>query len=391
MRQQARIYSACDFPWTSFPGPRTETFEPFLPLPFETKPLDKYTVTSLDAGKFRSLADSVRIRVANKACRDMTLQLMEVLKSDNEVPEQDRWLSWYHGAAYVCSESSVANAIQTWRQMKGHCMPSLHIFEAQKIVLVIATSGCLMRPLDSFYHVRGVTVPEDQIWLVSKVWHDPDLRRSLGLDARTSPPKYYEVLRSLALLGPYGIYNSPPRPSLGTMMWGQAISVPYTSVVSRSAPRVCIPPVVVTPLAQAFTHHTDTAHNMQSLILGQTPRHPDTAHSTQSLSLASNKAHLLSHAVSKEYRSKLWLIVTGEADHPSSIDVSLSPTNMLPLTRHIHGYLDASRLQALITPTVGTLSEIIKAMQVHLSPGGGIGNLMRHQRMKPTCQYLHKR
>lgn len=216
-----------------------------------------FTTAGPDAGNVMAMVHGVQIRVLDDVLWSKTRDLLVGLCAPS-APESPRdWVMYFYGAVKYVSYRQVEAAIDMWRKMTGFRTPSIHVHESSKIVVLAATSGCLMRPLqlrslECANSEVGDVDPDKGLWVDSYVFNSDTQRKSLGLScARPSDP--LEYARTHAWLFPYFLMDEQPRPMLGSIMASQAIAFGSTSIASTISPVACTAPKVVTPLGNLIS------------------------------------------------------------------------------------------------------------------------------------------
>lgn len=205
-----------------------------------------YTVSSVDAGRIRALVHKVRIRVMTPELIMKAKSIIEAMSLPGSTNVGDSWTLYFMGSKMRVSESGVQNAVGTWRSMRGHSTPSLHVFRTRKLVTLSVASGCLVRPLSVLDDLECSTL-DSVIWVDSMVFNSQELRSSLMIPI-DMPQCTLEYTSTFNLTAPFVLWNEWPRPTLAFNMSSQSIALPYTSILSTVAPKVTSTPLVLTPL-----------------------------------------------------------------------------------------------------------------------------------------------
>ena len=209
-----------------------------------------YTVASNDAGRIWSLVHKVRVRISNSytlACAKLMASALLATSGDSTRDNgRMSWTVYACGLVFSTSRENVLRAAQIWHEHKGHSVPSLHVFEHEKVVTLSVVSGCLMRPLSVVDDLECDRLDKVH-WVDSTVFNSGSMRRWLGLPADL-PSEVTEYCSTHQLLGPYTLWNKSPRPALGLNMSSQAVCLPEVSIISTVKSLSVSRPIVRTPL-----------------------------------------------------------------------------------------------------------------------------------------------
>jgi len=223
-----------------------------------------YTVASAEAGKIRILVHGVRLRTMLPEAVRKALSLLMLARGQmthaqagQKNDEGCGWTLCFAGLEIASSRSQVDAIIEGWKLMRGHNTPSVHVFPSRRLVTLAVTSGCLMRRISSLDGSLGRTTVEHQ-WVDSFVFNSANQRKQLGLP-KAYPQSPLEYVRTHFLLGPYMLFDSVPRPTLGTIMSSQAVCFPSANLMSIASPRHYFAPIVETPLMSALVRSQSAA------------------------------------------------------------------------------------------------------------------------------------
>src|SRR5882724_4054509 len=214
-----------------------------------------HTVSSIDAGRIRSLVHKVRIRTMTPTLIRRAEALVDIMTSIPSSDERETWSLYFMGSTSKVYKSNVYDAVESWRLMDGHEIPSLHVFSSWKLVTLSVSSGCLVRPLSVIEDLECKDLGR-VTWVDSMVFNSAELRTSLSLPT-LQPTCSLEYSSTFNLMAPYVLWNEWPRPTLAFNMSSQAIALPYTTILSTVAPKVSSSPLVLTPLMETFTKQLD--------------------------------------------------------------------------------------------------------------------------------------
>ena len=103
-----------------------------------------YTVASKDAGRIWSLVHKVRVRISNSytlACAKLIASAL-LASSGGDVHDNGcrSWTAYACGLVFGTSRENMSHVAQTWHEHKGHLVPSLHVFEHERVVTLSIVS-----------------------------------------------------------------------------------------------------------------------------------------------------------------------------------------------------------------------------------------------------------
>ncbi|KAK7937811.1 uncharacterized protein PG986_014679 [Apiospora aurea] len=221
-----------------------------------------YTPSSKSSGKVRSLAFSCQIRVRTTRTLVIASEILSVLKRVGMTPRRD-WVVRCEGVCAITSQRGVKAMVDAWKRYSEINMPSIHVFESVRVVVVSTAQGVVVRPVRWRSVRRRDSDAYDFVfegpYLDSMTVHCTDTMRYANLrfpDPVEEPEQY---MSALALMVPFGAWKAEPRLNLGVQMMRQGLSL---TPVKGDATMVSMgnnAPLVVTPIVSIITSRsTDT-------------------------------------------------------------------------------------------------------------------------------------
>ncbi|KAI8610674.1 hypothetical protein BC830DRAFT_723086 [Chytriomyces sp. MP71] len=99
---------------------------------------------SLEAGRIRSLVHKCRYHIMTRAVLDRANTLIAHMSSANATETAKVWKFHFHGS-YTKISVHVINMI--YCTMRGHEIPSLHIFKCDRLLTLSVLLGYILKPV----------------------------------------------------------------------------------------------------------------------------------------------------------------------------------------------------------------------------------------------------
>ncbi|KAH7001768.1 hypothetical protein B0J12DRAFT_747803 [Macrophomina phaseolina] len=180
-----------------------------------------YTPQSKGAGRVRTLVFGCTIRVTTPRTIELASEIMSVLKCGFGVGLGD-WILRCMGFCCVVTLEEVHAMLDVWKLMCEPNMPTMHVFEAPRVVTISVSSGVLIRPIRTF--VQGDRFRFEGPFVdTMTVYHSDTLKfiNATFPGARYEPEQFLEIA---ALSVPFSMWTTEPRIALATQMLMQSMN-----------------------------------------------------------------------------------------------------------------------------------------------------------------------
>ena len=208
-----------------------------------------FTPQSKGAGRVRMLSFGVTIRVMTTSTIKLACRLISTIGVRVGTGFGD-WILRCMGFTTAITHRDVVAIINEWKTMCEFNMPTVHVFESLKTVVLSITSGVLIRPLRTI--VSGSEFVRQGPYVDSMCVYHSDTMRYLGMSFPKPEVEVMQFTCTSSLLIPFFRWTTEPRPNLGIQMMMQAMnSYPIkgdATIVSLNTNK----PVITTQVADAI-------------------------------------------------------------------------------------------------------------------------------------------
>jgi hypothetical protein len=192
------------------------TIEMRRPKPHHRGFIDtNFTPQSKAAGRVRMLAFGVSVRVMTSRTIEMACRLVSRV-AHGFGTGIGGWVLRCMGFTSIITGSNVVALVNEWGKMCEYNMPTVHVFESARVVVISITSGVLIRPVRTRM-IKGKFVREGPVVDSMCVYHSDTMRylkRSFP-DPVTEPMQFTACM---LLLFPFYRFTTEPRANLGMQM-----------------------------------------------------------------------------------------------------------------------------------------------------------------------------
>ncbi len=193
------------------------------PSPFTRGFLDVcFTPQSKSAGRVRTLCAGVSIRIMTSKTIEMVKTIMSQICSGSGIGFGD-WLVRCFGFTCSVTVDDVHKMVNKWKTMCEYDMPTLHVFESQKVITVSASSGVLTRPVRTIAF-GGSFMKEGPFVDSMCVYHSDTLKfANINFPSFVYESEQYFNVASLTV--PFAAWTTEPRLNIGVQMLVQSMNL----------------------------------------------------------------------------------------------------------------------------------------------------------------------
>jgi hypothetical protein len=180
-----------------------------------------YTPQSKAAGRVRILAAGVTVRIMTTDTIIMANKIIGVLENQIGTGFGD-WILRCGGFTTSVSKKDVYKMLNLWKNMCSFNMPTMHVFESAKVIVISIASGVLIRPVRLFVKENKFVMEGPMI--DSMCVHHSDTMRFIN---STFPDPEIEPEQYSCFVGrciPCSSFATEPRTGLGIGMMSQALT-----------------------------------------------------------------------------------------------------------------------------------------------------------------------
>ena len=180
-----------------------------------------FTPQSKGAGRVRMLAFGVSIRIATRRTVTMACKLISTVKCQIGTGFGD-WVLRCMGFTTTITIEDVTAIVSAWKIMNEFNMPTVHVFEKMKVVVISIASGVLIRPVRTI--VTEAKFARQGPFVDSMCVYHSDTMRFAGLTFPDPEIEPMQFSSTSCLIIPFFRWTTEPRINLGIQMTMQGMN-----------------------------------------------------------------------------------------------------------------------------------------------------------------------
>lgn len=180
-----------------------------------------FTPQSKGAGRVRLLSFGVSIRVMTRRTVKLACDIISAVGPQVANGVGD-WVLRCMGFTTVITDEDVHSMVNTWKNMCEFNMPTVHVFESRKVIVISITSGVLIRPLRTLVSKSKFT--RQGPFVDSMCVYHSDTMRYLGATFPRHDTEVTQFSSTSCLLINHFAWATEPRVDLGIQMTLQGMN-----------------------------------------------------------------------------------------------------------------------------------------------------------------------
>lgn len=209
-----------------------------------------FTPQSKGAGRVRMLTFGVSIRIMTRRTIKLACTLLDKITSQLGNGYGD-WVLRCMGFTTFITLEDVIQIVSVWKSMCEFNMPTVHVFEKEKVLVISIASGTLIRPIRTY--VNGGAFVREGPFVDSMCIYHSDTMRFLKVCFPSPVSEGMQFAATSALIISFHRWGTEPRVNLGIQMTMQALN---TSPIKGDATMVSMgerKPIIETDILNAIT------------------------------------------------------------------------------------------------------------------------------------------